>query len=439
MIKQKINEKKSQIKILFLIFISLLLFALNNNLINEDYFAAEFSPMYIRGRALIEENLSPYSNEIKLKIDDLSTKYNKENNSWVYEISKAQNDSQFYFLNGIPAIILMFIPILIPTHKTALLVWLVINEAAIIGIILSISGIIPKRNRRMVFIFLMSSLLFLPIVFISLVNGSLIILEIFFAWLVVYLIVNEKDELAGVFLGLLLGRFLLFLPFMVAIFFYFFSQRRFKILKSFVLVIVMLLALSFIIDPQWLFELFYTISISIDKVGFGILSDVSSFLGIKSNIFEFIIIGLVLAIYLIEFILVRKRKMLSFVWFIVLQFSLLPLMGFPISISDYFVLYPAMAIIIIGWYAKFGKKLSTNLYIVSSVISLILWILTIQTIPVFWLEFFTLIIIIGNLYWVRWWITDFEKIPQSKREKIKVELKKRFSRIRREKKNNDVT
>jgi hypothetical protein len=68
-----------------------------------------------------------------------------------------------------------------------------------------------------------------------------------------------------------------------------------------------------------------------------------------------------------------------------------------------------------------------------------LWILTIQKIPVFWLEFFSLIIIIGNLYWVRWWIIDFEKIPQSKREKIKVALKTRFSRIRREEKNKDVT
>ena len=436
MIKQKIEEKKNQTKILLIIFLGLMLFAINRNLVNENIFASEFTPMYVRGRALIEENLSPYSIDTRNKVEETFLTFQKDNNSWLVNLSNFQKDQNFIFLYGIPSLILMFIPILIPIHKTAFIVWLLINEIAIIGIIFSISAIIPKRNRRMVIIFLISALFFLPIVFFALMNGSLVIVEMCFAWLTVYFIVNEKDEIAGIFLGLLIGRFVFFLPFLLAVLIYLFSQKRFHILKSYLLVNIIFIGVSFLIDPQWIFELFYTISISIDQIGFGILSKI---IITKSEFLILFFITLFLGLLILEFILAMKRKMLSFIWFIVLQFSFLPLLGLPISIADYFVLYPATAIIIIGWYAKLGKKLSTNLYLVSSILSFILWILILQQIPIMWIELFTLILIIGNLYWVRWWIIEFEKLPQSRKEKIKVALKKRFKWNKREKELDDIS
>ena len=440
MLSKKISEKKTQTRTLLIIFIGLLLFGINNQLIKENYFASDFTPMYLRGRLLLEEKLSPYSSETKIEIEEYFIKQiDEDNSSWISEILPYQKDQSFYFLYGVPALVLMFIPILIPFEKTAFLLWLVINEIAIIITIISISALIPKKNRRMIFVFLLSSCFFLPIVFLALINGSLVILEMCFAWLTIYFIVNEKDEIAGIFLALLFGRLLLFLPYIIAIFLFLFSQRRFKILKSFFLTISLFLAISFIIDPKWVFKLFYTISIAVNVVGFGIGSKLSSFLGINSLVLIFFMISVGFGIYLIELILVRQRKMLSYIWFIVLQFSLLPLMGFPLSITDYYILYPATAIILIGWYAKFGKKLFSNLYLISAVVSLVLWIITLQNVPVIWLEFLLMIIIIGNLYWVRWWIIEFEKLPQTRKEKMKRFFKDKFKRKNKEENFNEIS
>ena len=205
MLSKKISEKKTQTRILLIIFIGLLLFGINNQLIQENYFASDFTPMYLRGRLLLEEKLSPYSSETKIKIEENYIKHiDEDHSSWISEILPYQKDQSFYFLYGVPALVLMFIPILIPFEKMAFLLWLVINEIAIIITIISISALIPKRNRRMIFIFLLSSCFFLPIVFLALINGSLVILEMCFAWLAIYFIVNEKDEIVGIFFGITL-------------------------------------------------------------------------------------------------------------------------------------------------------------------------------------------------------------------------------------------
>lgn len=443
MFKQKIKQSAIQYSVLLILFLLILMIAFNQNWVKDDYFASEFSPMYYRGRAVLEDGLSPYAEEIQTRIqEEVYGEPILKDDAETELVEKADDEIEkdpFIFINGVPALILMFIPILIPDAKLAYAIWLAICELAIVGTIFLIVQLFPRKHRGMLTIYLVASLFFFPEVFIALKNGSLVILEMFFAWVSIYLIFNEKDELAGVFLGLLLGRALLFLPFTFVVLIWLFSKKRFSILKSYLMTTVLFLAISFVIDPQWVFALAYTILKAIDVYGLGIVSQLIEMMGIQSNIFAIIVSVIALSVLIIEFVLVLQRKRLSFIWFIVLGFTLMPFMGLPLNIADYYLLYPAIAIIFIGWYAKLGKKIRSYLYTITGFVSLVLWLLWAQDISIIWLQFTLLLLTIFQLYWIRWWIIKFEKQPQSKREKLSTYFKTKFKKDKNGEEINDFS
>ncbi len=218
----------------------------------------------------------------------------------------------------------------------------------------------------------------------------------------------ESDELAGAFFVLAAFRWQAVLPFFFTLMIWLLSWRRWRVFAGGGMMLAVLLGLSFIFREgwvlPWLRALYYNGRMLDWWTVRGVLTDWWPAIGQKLGWGVQAVAALVL---LSEWVLMRRRPLRHFVWTAALALALTPLLGFPVALEHYVLLFLPLTISL----AMFDERWKTAGRWAIVLISLGLlagswgWFWLVHT---GWLTpvslFFPLpVITLLGLYWARWW------------------------------------
>jgi hypothetical protein len=222
---------------------------------------------------------------------------------------------------------------------------------------------------------------------------------------------NERDELAGGVLILLVSsaRFIGVLTFFI--FWWIIYQRRWRVLWGFIMGLAVLLGLAFLFLPGWFLPYINgMLSHSVYNIGFtttGIFGSLSPVAGPRLG---WVLAAILLLILFFEWGNSLAKDFRAFLWIVCLTISVTPLLGIPMVPKDYLILIVPLMLLLaqLGerrpWLKRWGVPGIVILLLVG------LWYLTIALVSanayatlINILILFLPVILVLGLYWMRWW------------------------------------
>jgi hypothetical protein len=223
---------------------------------------------------------------------------------------------------------------------------------------------------------------------------------------------DEREELAGVLLILLVGAPRLTGILVFFIFWWIIYGRRWRILWGFLMGFGILIGLAFLFLPNWAFEFLPgLISHFAYNPGFSTTSILASWSPVVGLRLGWVLAAILLLVLLFEWGNTLTKDFRSFLWTVSLTVSVTPLLGLPMTFQEYsFLIIPLslflailterrprskrwglagilMAAILIGlWALTFGLQNANAYLILADLLFLLL--------PV---------ALVAGLYWMRWW------------------------------------
>ncbi len=292
---------------------------------------------------------------------------------------------------------------------TARGIWMFINEAALVGtafLSLSLVDWQPGRVLRIGYA-LLSVFGFYSAV--SLLEGGPAILLGFLYLAVLFGYASEQDELAGAILVFTLFSWeigLLFVPFVLWKSLY---DKRWRVLAGFGMTLVILLIVSFMIYPGWVFP-FLTATLAVLRAQFGvttreILMHLWPEYGLRAA--QVLTVSLVI-ILLYEWSATRHADIRRFIWAGCLTLAITPLIGVRTELTNLVVIFPALALICAAVANRWqtGNWLAGLLLLVLFLLPwgwFIRWYVLNDVRAYDYLLLFFPVFTIVSLYWTRWW------------------------------------
>jgi hypothetical protein len=235
---------------------------------------------------------------------------------------------------------------------------------------------------------------------------------------------NERDELAGGVLILLVSsaRFTGVLTFFIL--WWIIYQRRWRVLYGFMMGLAVLLGLAFLFLPGW-FLPFITglISHSVYNTGFTTTGIFGSFSPVVGPRLGWVLAAVLLLILFFEWGNSLAKDFRAFLWMVSLTVSVTPLLGIPMVPKDYLILFvPLMLLLaLLGERRPWLKRWGVPGIVIFLLVGL--WYLTITLVSanayttlLNTLILFLPVILFIGLYWMRWWFirtvpTGLETLP----------------------------
>jgi hypothetical protein len=292
---------------------------------------------------------------------------------------------------------------------TARGVWMFINEAALVGTaFLSLSLVDWKPGRLLRIGYALLSVFGVYSV-VSLIEGGPAILLGFLYVAVLFAYVTEQDELAGALLVFTLFSWeigLLFVPFVLWKSIY---DKRWRVLAGFGMVLTVLLIVSFIVYPGWVFP-FISATLAVLRAQFGVTSrEILLHLwpayGLRAA--QALTVFLVVML-LYEWAATRHADIRRFMWAACLTLAITPLIGVRTEVANLVVLFPALALILsaIAGRWRTGNWLAGLLLLAVFLLPwawFIRWYLLGDARAYDFMVLFLPAFTIAALYWTRWW------------------------------------
>jgi len=307
---------------------------------------------------------------------------------------------------------LFYFPIaLVKDYVLARAIWMVFIELALVTLaILSLRLTGWKPGRVVLPVMLLFPLLWVYGVF-SLDSGSsagFIALA-----LVGFLLAlrNERNELAGGLLILLVSAARLTGIMAFFIFWWIFYTRRWQVLWGFLMGLVLLLGLAFLFVPDWFLPFVGgMLSHSMYNPGLTSVGIFTSWSPVVGQRLGWVLAVVVLLVLFFEWGNSLKKDFRAFLWMVSLTLSLTPLLGIPLAPKEYlFLTIPMMLFLtLLGerrpWLRRWGVPGIVLLLLGS------LWLLTIALVQADAyavlaniLILFPPFLLVFGLYWLRWW------------------------------------
>jgi hypothetical protein len=301
-----------------------------------------------------------------------------------------------------PVMIFYFPFALIEDYSIARGVWMTLGEISIvIGAWLCISLTGWKPRRFLLITFLLFSIFSVYSVK-TLMNGSPVAF-IFIGFLGALAVMrNKKDELAGALLVLSMLKPTLSPLFLVFLFWWTASQRRWHVWYGFLITAGFLIGLSFFLLPDWFLPFLRgLIAYNRNDPGItvaGLLSEWWPSLGLKLSLALTTCIGLML---FLEWRILRGIEFHHVLWTASLILIAWPLIGIPTSLESHLLLLLPLALIFSvtseRWMKMEAALLMSGLLIGAFIF---IWLVS-GKIPVLFL--LPPSVLIAGLYWIRWW------------------------------------
>ena len=301
---------------------------------------------------------------------------------------------------------------LVPDYALARAIWMTCLEIALVALGFLSLRLTDWKPARTLLPFILLFPLFWVYGALPLVNGSgtgFLALALVGALLALH---DQKDELAGALLLLAAGA-----PRIVGIFLFFLIwwliyHRRWRVFWGFLMSLALLLALSFLLLPNWFLPFLSGVASHASFVrslsSLEIFASWSPVVGLRLG--WVLIVGLLLALF-IEWGGTLRKGYRHFAWTIGLSLAVIPLLGIPLATQDFVFLFIPVAVLL-GIMAERWSR--PRRWGVAGITLLIIlagsWLLAIEMRAVSAYEalpdslFLVLPVMLTiGLYWMRWW------------------------------------
>ncbi len=361
----------------------------------------DFLVHYMGTRSLIIDNLSPYSDEVAVRIQTAA--YGHPAQGIEHELRVA------YPLYSV----FLFAPFaVISDYEIARAAWMTVLEIALVAMaFLSIKLVSWKPSLSIQGSILLFSLIWYHAVR-GIINGNAVILIGLLLTGVFLYIKSEQDELAGILLAITTIKphlVVLIIPFILIWSIY---QKRWKVLAWFFGLLGVLISLGLLIIPNWIYQNIWEILKypSYNSAG-TLVAALAKWLPSLENELKWgipIILGFVL---IRESWIARKGKFPHFLW----TSSLIIMISQWISIQtdpvNFIFLFPVLMLVLstlVSRWEEQGTWISIGFLAVLFIVPWITFVITIQRTyqPVQNPIMFILLPLVSiiSLYWIKWWV-----------------------------------
>lgn len=292
---------------------------------------------------------------------------------------------------------------------TARGIWMFFNQAALVGAAFLSLSLIEWKPARLLRVGYALLSVFGYYSVVSLLEGGPAILLGFIYIAVLFAYSTEQDELAGALLALTLFMWeigLLFVPFVLWKAIY---DKRWRVLAGFAMVLVLLLIVSFMIYPGWVFP-FLTATLGSLRAQFGVTSHEALLrlwpeYGARAA--QVVTVVLVILV-LYEWAATRRADVRRFIWAGCLTLAATPLIGIRTELANLVVLFPALALILAATASRWrtGNWLAGLLLLIMLLLPwgwFVQWNWMRDARAQDYLIVFLPAFTIAGLYWTRWW------------------------------------
>jgi hypothetical protein len=236
---------------------------------------------------------------------------------------------------------------------------------------------------------------------------------------------EERDELAGLLLLLSLSA-----PRMTGVFLFFilwwiFYHRRWRVVWGFLMGLLLLLALSFLLLPDWFLPFLKgQLSYISNNPGLSLTSILASWSPVVGPRLGWVFSGGLLLVLFIEWGNTLRKDSRQFFWTVSLTLAATPLLGIPMLPGEYVFLFIPLVLFLSILAEHWSRPRRWGVAGIVLVVILVgLWLLTLKLSAVNAyaaladsLFLFLPVLLTFGLYWMRWWFihprpTGFKTLP----------------------------
>jgi hypothetical protein len=363
----------------------------------------DFLVHWVGTQSLVKKGISPYSDDVALRIQNLV--YGRPAQAGEHELRVAY---PFYS-------VFLFLPFsLIEDFTISRALWMTVLEfLIIISTIMMIRMVNWKPNFLISFLIIVFSLFWYHGLR-SIINGNAVVFILFLIILSIYAIIHKQDELAGICLALITIKPQVVFAFIIFLFFWSLTNRRYKVIFWFLGSLIALIILGLFILPSWPMEF---ISEVFRYPGYNppgtpatalakILPGIGRQLGIILSV-------LCIFILLIEWVIGRFSRDEKFIWVTSITLVMGQWLNIQTDPGNFLVMFPAIILIFRIIEDRWRNSGQWIILLLLGILFFIPWIIFVRTIDFGYqplqnpIMFFPvpLILIIG-LFWVRWWVKN---------------------------------
>lgn len=332
-----------------------------------------------------------------------------------------------YVLNDPFHIVLLYIPLaLFSDFAIARGVWMLLSEAALVGLYFSIVRSLEWEPPRWLFAALFMFGIFGYYSLTAFGSGSPSVILLFLIFMALSSLRSFSDELAGAILFLVAYQWEVSALIFLYVIFFVVANKRWNVITGFSMSLVLFLAISFLAYPGW--GLPYIRGVLSDWYG-GANMTFGSIVSIWFPNTRFSIgfwIALLLGIILfLEWLASVDSHYRRIFWVMCLSLAATPLMGFGIFSSNHVVLFPAILLLVmLAWERWTRQRVWYSMLILISALLIPFWLYArvISGAAQIYADLLIVlppIVTIVGLYWMRWWAfrsprTWFDQIGDTK-------------------------
>ncbi|MBE9524402.1 MAG: DUF2029 domain-containing protein [Chloroflexi bacterium] len=356
-------QKETQNKLLFILLITifiLLLFWGNYQFAKEQPGGTDFLYRWLPTRLVTFENYqNPYSPAVEYQVELMHHGH-----------AHQENETPGIFAYPYYTM-LVFLPFaFIEDFLVARAAWMTVMELAHLSILfLTLKMINFNPSKFAIFALLLFSL-FNADFAQALIDGNPSSLATLFAVLALFFIYRRSDGLAGIFLALSTIKPQLVILFFALIWLWAFSKQRWRIIYSSLLTLILLLGISFVLQPSWFSEFINDLTTYTNVASPSTPNEILTYWMPSSLATKIAWVGTALSILIVlrtvSFYL--GKDFLTLLWSTSLIFTVMPLTGITSAKSNYITMLPG--VILLLWYG-IEKKRIKEIWLISF---LLIWI-----------------------------------------------------------------
>ncbi|MCW5873360.1 MAG: DUF2029 domain-containing protein [Anaerolineales bacterium] len=360
----------------------------------------DFLPRWVGTRLFITEGHSPYSAETTAAIQDR-----------MYGRLAEADEDQALFAYPFYSI-LVFAPFaLVEDYPLARALWITAQEIAVAALVLAgmaASGWRPGRGP------LVAALLFALMWFHSakpLIDGNAAVLVALFVSLGLLAMRRNRDGLAGMAFALSTIKPQMVLLVLVFVLSWGVSHKRRSLLGSFVASLLVLLGVSFVLQPDWaVHNLGQVLAYGSYTPPGTLIGAFEAWWGDTGRTAGIVVSALLGLLLFYEWGSAVRQRFDWLAWTVCLTLVLGPLVGLPSTSSNHVILLIVVIWLLAWWQRRTGRPLAA--WVLLPILFVGLWALFLLTLPEGegqFREHLSLLLaapvfLLANLYWLRWWL-----------------------------------
>lgn len=368
----------------------------------------KFRPRWQGTRIFLVEGVSPYSDQTTREIERS-----------VYGRSARSNEEPGFFVYPLYSVIFYAPLALFSEFELAFALWLTVLELSL-ALIIVVSLLFVEWRPSILVIMILFVYTFLwyhalrPVI-----SGNISVLIALIIVGALLAIQSKMDPLAGFLLALASIKPQMVIVLYVFLIVWAISKQRWALIWSLVGSIFFMTAAGSLFFQDWMMDyirqvISYSEEVFISTPG----AIITHWLPGVGKQMGWVITGIMVALLIIEWRACLGKDGRWFVWTSMLTLTASSLIGIYSTLENYIMLYPSMILIISVWYKRWGLMGKWLMYGYLLLSSVGIWWLLLngveRGIPPdlnALIYFFTPVILLFGLYWIRWWAVNPARMP----------------------------